>query len=33
MTYFEAVSEAAKFLQDKLGPLTPKVGVVLGLGL
>jgi purine-nucleoside phosphorylase len=33
MTYFEAVSEAAKFLQDKLGPLTPKVGVVLGSGL
>jgi purine-nucleoside phosphorylase len=33
MTYFDAVSEAAKYLQDKLGPLTPKVGVVLGSGL
>jgi purine-nucleoside phosphorylase len=33
MTYFEAVAEAAKFLQNKLGGLTPKVGVVLGSGL
>jgi purine-nucleoside phosphorylase len=33
MTYFDAVEEAAKYLQDKLGPLTPKVGVVLGSGL
>ncbi|MGA2730478.1 MAG: purine-nucleoside phosphorylase [Terracidiphilus sp.] len=33
MTYFEAVTEAAKFLLKKLGGLTPKVGVVLGSGL
>jgi purine-nucleoside phosphorylase len=33
MTYFDAVAEAAKYLQDKLGSLTPKVGVVLGSGL
>src|ERR1700733_5102368 len=33
MTYFDAVAEAAEFLQKKLDGLTPKVGVVLGSGL
>jgi purine-nucleoside phosphorylase len=33
MTYFEQVSEAACFLQSKLGQLRPKVGIVLGSGL
>lgn len=33
MTYFDQVSEAAKYLRSKLGPLAPKVGVVLGSGL
>jgi len=33
MTYFDQVSEAATFLRDKLGKLSPRVGVVLGSGL
>ncbi len=33
MSYFDQVSEAAKFLQAKLGGLTPRVGIVLGSGL
>jgi purine-nucleoside phosphorylase len=33
MTYFEQVIEAAAFLHDLLGPLTPRIGIVLGSGL
>jgi len=33
MTYFDEVSEAAAFLQGRLGPLSPKIAVVLGSGL
>ena len=33
MTYFDRVSEAAEFLRATLGPLTPRVGIVLGSGL
>jgi purine-nucleoside phosphorylase len=33
MTYFDQVSEAAAFLQSKLGALTARIGIVLGSGL
>jgi len=33
MNYFEQVTEAAAFLQGKLGGLAPKTGIVLGSGL
>lgn len=33
MTYFEQVSEAATFLRIMLGPIKPRVGVILGSGL
>ena len=33
MTTFDQVSEAAAFLRARLGPLTPKIGIVLGSGL
>ncbi len=33
MTYFDQVSQAATFLQTRLTPLTPKIGIVLGSGL
>ena len=33
MTYFDQVSEAAKFLKSKLGNRMPRIGVVLGSGL
>ncbi len=33
MSYFDQVSEAAAFLGSKLGPLEPRVGIVLGSGL
>jgi purine-nucleoside phosphorylase len=33
MTYFDQVTEAAAFLQQKLGSLSPKIGIVLGSGL
>ncbi len=33
MTYFEQTSEAAEFLREKLGGLTPHIGIVLGSGL
>jgi purine-nucleoside phosphorylase len=33
MTYYEQVSEAADFLQSKLGLLRPRIGIVLGSGL
>ncbi|MDR3726250.1 MAG: purine-nucleoside phosphorylase [Terracidiphilus sp.] len=33
MTYFEQVSEAASFLRSILGPIYPKIGIVLGSGL
>jgi purine-nucleoside phosphorylase len=33
MTYFDQVSEAARFLLGKLGSLRPHVGIVLGSGL
>lgn len=33
MTYFNQVAEAASFLKAKVGPLTPKIGIVLGSGL
>jgi purine-nucleoside phosphorylase len=33
MSYFDQVTEAAAFLRSKLGPLAPKIGVVLGSGL
>ncbi|MGA9668472.1 MAG: purine-nucleoside phosphorylase [Terracidiphilus sp.] len=32
-TYFDQVHEAAAFLRAKLGPITPKIGIVLGSGL
>jgi purine-nucleoside phosphorylase len=33
MTYFDQVAEAAAFLRQKLGPLNPRIGIVLGSGL
>ena len=33
MTYYDQVSEAASFLQSKLGSLSPRIGIVLGSGL
>ncbi len=33
MTYFDQVTEAAKFLRGRLSGLAPRVGVVLGSGL
>jgi purine-nucleoside phosphorylase len=33
MTYFDQTTEAAEFLQAKLGSLAPRVGIVLGSGL
>ncbi len=33
MTYFDKVTEAAAFLQGKLGSLAPQIGIVLGSGL
>jgi purine-nucleoside phosphorylase len=33
MTYFDQVAEAASFLRQKLGPLNPRIGIVLGSGL
>jgi len=33
MTYFEQVAEAAAFLDSKLDPLKPRIGIVLGSGL
>ena len=33
MTYFDQVSEAAAFLQTRLGALHPRIGIVLGSGL
>ncbi|MGA3134946.1 MAG: purine-nucleoside phosphorylase [Terracidiphilus sp.] len=33
MTYFDQVTEAAAFLRQKLGPLNPRIGIVLGSGL
>ena len=33
MTYFDQVSEAAAFLHERLGSLTPRIGIVLGSGL
>ena len=33
MTYFDKVTEAAKFLRTKLGSLQPHIGIVLGSGL
>jgi purine-nucleoside phosphorylase len=33
MTYFDQVSEAAASLKSRLGPLTPRIGIVLGSGL
>jgi purine-nucleoside phosphorylase len=33
MTYFDQVSEAAVFLQGRLGAFSPKIGIVLGSGL
>jgi purine-nucleoside phosphorylase len=33
MIYFDQVTEAAAFLRDRLAPLTPAVGIVLGSGL
>ena len=33
MTYFDQVSEAARFLGAKLGGISPRVGIVLGSGL
>jgi len=33
MTYFDQVSEAAAFLRERLGGLSPKIGIVLGSGL
>ncbi|HTB97256.1 MAG TPA: purine-nucleoside phosphorylase [Terracidiphilus sp.] len=33
MTYYEQVTEAARFVRGKLGKLSPRVGVVLGSGL
>ena len=33
MTYFDQVTEAAGFLHSMLGPVTPRIGIVLGSGL
>jgi len=33
MTYFDQVTEAARFVRGRLGKLAPKTGVVLGSGL
>jgi purine-nucleoside phosphorylase len=33
MKYFDQVSEAAAFLRERLGSLTPRIGIVLGSGL
>ncbi|MGA2673041.1 MAG: purine-nucleoside phosphorylase [Terracidiphilus sp.] len=33
MTYFDQVSEAAAFLQSRIGALHPQIGIVLGSGL
>jgi purine-nucleoside phosphorylase len=33
MTCFDQVSEAAAFLRERLGPLNPRIGIVLGSGL
>jgi purine-nucleoside phosphorylase len=33
MTYFDQVSEAAAFVRERLGSLSPKIGIVLGSGL
>jgi purine-nucleoside phosphorylase len=33
MTYFDQTTEAAEFLQTKLGDLAPRIGIVLGSGL
>ncbi len=33
MTHFDQVSEAAAFLRNRLGPLAPTIGIVLGSGL
>jgi purine-nucleoside phosphorylase len=33
MTYFDQVTEAAAFFQQKLGSLSPKIAIVLGSGL
>jgi purine-nucleoside phosphorylase len=33
MSYYDEVSEAVKFLQIMLGPVKPRVGIVLGSGL
>jgi purine-nucleoside phosphorylase len=33
MTYFDQVSEAAAFLNSRIGSLAPKIGIVLGSGL
>jgi purine-nucleoside phosphorylase len=33
MTYFDQVTEAARFLHSMLGPVTPRIGIVLGSGL
>jgi purine-nucleoside phosphorylase len=33
MTYFDQIAEAAAFLRQKLGSLTPRIGIVLGSGL
>jgi purine-nucleoside phosphorylase len=33
MGYYEEVDEAAKYIQGRLGKLTPRVGIVLGSGL
>jgi purine-nucleoside phosphorylase len=33
MTYFDQVSEAAAFVRERFGSLTPRIGIVLGSGL
>jgi purine-nucleoside phosphorylase len=33
MTYFDQVTEAARFLHSMLGPVSPRIGIVLGSGL
>jgi purine-nucleoside phosphorylase len=33
MTYFDQVNEAAEFLRERLGGISPSVGIVLGSGL
>ena len=33
MTYYDQVAEAAAYLKAKVGPLAPRVGIVLGSGL